>query len=121
MQNNQPLDLTNIEAFDGLKENITQDDIDQGIACDEEQCALARALWNMFPGCKIFVDEYIEVSNKTSQTHLEIAISDELMEWINAFDEKKSVKPIALILSANTDKNPPITLSIDWKNTDDQG
>ena len=40
-----------------------------------------------------------EVSHKASQTHLEIAISDELTEWINNFDDDKPVSPIPLILS----------------------
>ena len=120
MPHNQPLDLTNIEAFNGIKGKVTQEDIDEGVACNQEQCALARALWSMFPGCQVFVDDYIEVSHKASQTHLEIAINDELMEWINNFDDEKPVSPIALILSANTDKDPPITLSIDSENTNDQ-
>lgn len=121
MPHNHPLDLTNIETFNGIKEQITQEDINEGVACNQEQCPLARALWNMFPGCQVFVDDYIEVSHKASQTHIEIAMSDELTEWINDFDDDKPVSPIPLILSANTDEDPPITLSIDSENTDDPG
>jgi len=77
---------------------VTQEDIDHGVKCNHEQCALARAVERMFPGHTIFVDDYIAINDMKGETVLDMAITDQLLEWIDAFDNKKPVEPIPLII-----------------------
>lgn len=97
------------ENLNGTTGEITQDDIDHGVRCDHEACALTQALWRIFPGCVIFIDDYVEVTSKLNQSYVELGISDELLQWIDRFDNKKPIKPVELIIKSY-DKCP----NIDW-------
>lgn len=77
---------------------VTQEDIEHGVKCNHEMCALARAVERIFPGHTIFVDDYIVINDMKGETVLDMAITDQLLEWIDAFDNKKPVEPIPLII-----------------------
>ena len=82
-----------------LTGKVTYDDIHSGIACDHEKCALARAVERMFPHMNIFIDDYIAISEPKGVMYLDMAMTNELIEWIDKFDNKgHDVKPINLII-----------------------
>ena len=91
------IDLTKLENVTG---EITQSDIDHGVRCDHEHCALARAVERMVPGCSVFVDDYVAISNKNEDT--ELGMTDQILRWIDEFDNGKPVKPIPLVIYKST-------------------
>ena len=97
------LDLTapNINLH-GVTGNITLKDIQEGIQCDHEVCALAKAVKRILPGYTIFVDDYIAVNDSKGEIVLEMAITDQILEWIDKFDNKKPVQPIPLVIYRST-------------------
>ncbi|MXV73449.1 hypothetical protein F4Z99_04120 [Candidatus Poribacteria bacterium] len=97
------LDLTdpNINLH-GTTGNITQEDINEGVRCDHETCALAKAVERMLPGYTIFVDDYIAVNDTKGEIVCEMAITNQLLEWIDDFDNKRPVQPVPLVIYKST-------------------
>ena len=96
-----PIDLNNIAGITG---EITQQDIDEGVFCNSEQCALAQALWRMFPGCVVHVLDIAQVSRKGDHgDYADIHFSDEIFQWINDFDNELPVNPIGLRVDKGED------------------
>ena len=87
------IDFTNLNGTTG---EITTKDIQMGIRCNHQACALAIALERMFPGYTAFIDEQAVISDDKGNTITDMAISDKLLIWIDRFDNKKPVEPTKL-------------------------
>ena len=93
--------MIDITKLHGITGKITQEDIDQGVQCDHQHCAVARTVERMIPGYDIFVDDYVAVSEPKGEIITEMAITEQLLEWIDKFDNKKQVEPIPLVIYKN--------------------
>lgn len=99
-------------VFDEMTGELTTEDIQEGIRCDHEACPLARALENMFPGYYAFVDDYVAIHNKEGKTVIDMAISDEVLIWLDRFDNEKPVEPIQLRINTHNVRDCPWILGI---------
>ena len=88
------LDFTDL---DGMKGNITDDDIQDGIHGSCQHCPVARALERMFLECTAYVEsDAATISDADGNTLAQLTISDRLWDWIEAFDNENRVHPIPL-------------------------
>ena len=94
--------MINIQDLSKIKGEILQEDIDHGVRCDHEQCALARAIERMLPGYTIFIDDYVQVNDKNDEIATELAMSTALQRWVDAFDNDELVRPIPLSIHRST-------------------
>lgn len=77
---------------------VEQCDIDSGIACDCEQCPVARALMRQVPGCV-----YADVRDNRVKVHYRdkydvycvshIRTTHEITDFYSAFDDHRHVEP----------------------------
>ena len=104
-------DISNPITLDGFTAQITGLDIAESISCDHEACALARAISREFPGHSVFVDDYLEITHKPTSKYIDIMMSDDLIKWIDAFDNKKNVQPISLVITAKSPKGLIISIT----------
>ena len=97
--NHTPPQHYDFASINGMRGEVTQEDIHEGVFCDHEACALALAVERMFPGYRVFVDDYIDITDKYGVTFINTAITENLLVWIDEFDNKNPVKPIKLIMT----------------------
>ena len=87
------LDFTNLDQTTG---EVTKEDIQMGIRRECEACPVARALERMFPGYFAHIDEHATISDNKGNTIVDMFISDDLLTWIDKFDNEKPIEPISL-------------------------
>ena len=106
MENQNFTDYLDFTKIDSMTSQVTQEDINNGIQHEHEACALALAITRMFPGYRVFVDDYVEISHNKGETFIRMLLSDKLLIWINTFDNKTKinstpVKPIKITIKKN--------------------
>ena len=104
----QPIDFTKL---DGMTGKITATDITDAEPGNHERCALAVALWRIFPECQAYVDDYVKVWNKATDTYLNMFMGDDLLIWVDFFDNQMGVDPVKLEIRPYT----PFTEACDIK------
>ena len=104
--------LTDFTKLLGLRINVTQQDIADGIGGNCERCPVAIAIGRMFPDHSIHVD-IVEVDihmNGTSQAKM--YLTESLFVWIDEFDNECEVKPITLEIQNSTEPDYQYQLAI---------
>ena len=86
------LDLT------GRTEQVTRQDIDNGICKDFERCPMAKALLRMIPeaeGVQVDTDS-VDVHIPELDKPIELVTSDEVQIWIQEFDDEIAAEPVKI-------------------------
>lgn len=106
--------MLNLDTLDCRREQITPDDIVNGVAGHCFSCPVALAVQRMFP--EVIDNHYneygnIEVNNhavnvvdELGNTLVLLYITDDLQKWIGDFDSGENVEPIELIIG-KTDRD----------------
>ena len=104
--------------FQGLRGEVRQADIDEGIPEDCNKCAVARAVARMFPDCEVTVSSFIFISRKCLAYAQNFTTSRALRKWIGDYDyffKKYSGRygnPVHLVIRKDTQSNRDFMIDI---------
>ena len=105
--------------FNGLRGEVTLDDIKYGIRQDCKNCPVARAVGRMFPDCRVYADSFsIVISRSCLAYGRKFVVSKALGKWIGEYDSMGKCEPIELELQDQKKHFPYETLEIVSGGTD---
>lgn len=106
--------LTQFSILEGITSQVTQEDIDIGIAGHCSRCPIARSLNRTLTPNEISIDTTIVIIHTTNTSlTLYINLSQEVKNWINNFDNFEPVDPIDLVIRSQSITGHPHILEID--------